>query len=125
MNKIDLQRMFNYHYWAHRRVWDCVMKLTDEQFEADLHYSVGSIRTQCVHTMTTERFWVDLVRGTVPEGRASVYETGQFTTRETIRAAWDELESETWECLSVVENAHLDAIIEYDFPWCGAQRHPR
>jgi hypothetical protein len=25
MNKIDLQRMFNYHYWAHRRVWDCVM----------------------------------------------------------------------------------------------------
>jgi uncharacterized damage-inducible protein DinB len=39
MNKIDLQRMFNYHYWAHRRVWDCVMKLTDEQFEADLHYS--------------------------------------------------------------------------------------
>jgi uncharacterized damage-inducible protein DinB len=125
MNKADLQPMFDYHYWAHRRVWDCLMTLTDAQFEEDLRYSIGSIRRQCVHTMFVERFWLDVVRGTVHEDRADVPKPEQLTTRELIRAAWDALEAETRDYLHSVSDDDLEAILHYDFPWCGAQSHPR
>jgi uncharacterized damage-inducible protein DinB len=125
MNKADLQLIFNYHYWAHRRVWDCVMKLTDEQFEQDLNYSIGSIRNHCIHTMVCEWMWFSLARDAQapPQDRFPDYE--QFMTRESIRNWWDDLEAETRAYLSEVEDAHLDAMLEYEFSFSGVQRHPR
>lgn len=125
MNKADMQHMFDYHYWAHRRVWKCVLKLTEEQFEQDLHYSIGSIHRQCVHTMGVERFWLDVVRGTVPADRAAVYKLDELATRDMIRAAWDVLEIETRDYLQTLTSEDAEELLHYDFPWCGEQHHPR
>jgi hypothetical protein len=32
MNTAYLCRLLDYNYWAHHRVWNCVMPLTEEQF---------------------------------------------------------------------------------------------
>ena len=88
MNKADLQCMFDAHYWAHRRVWDCIMKLTDEQFERDLDYSQGSIHKQCVHTMIVEWMWLSVVRDPHPPQREQFPDPEQFTNRDSIRNWW-------------------------------------
>lgn len=125
MNKTDLQKMFDYHYWAHQRVWDCIVKLTAEQFVQDLDYSIGSIHRQCVHTLGVERFWLDVVRDTLPEDRAAAYKLDQLTTRAAIRAVWDALETETRNYLRSASDADFEEVIHYDFPWCGVQSHER
>ena len=56
MKQADLQLMFDYHYQAHHRVWNCIVQLTDEQFQQDLNYSIGSLHRQCVHVLGVERF---------------------------------------------------------------------
>ena len=45
---------YDYNYWAQRRVWECVLQLSDEDFRRDLHYSVGSILDQCAHMIIAE-----------------------------------------------------------------------
>ena len=125
MNKSDLQRMFDYHYWAHRLVWNCVTKLTDEQYEQDLEYSIGSLQRQYAHVIAVERMWLSLVQGTLLEDRTQWLNPMSLTDRAKIRAAWDALEMDTRNYLSTVEDETLNAVIEYEFSWCGKQRHPR
>jgi uncharacterized damage-inducible protein DinB len=55
--------LYDYNAWANHRVWDCVQQLSREQFDRDIDYSIGSIHNQVAHT-----------------------------TRESIRAKWDETE---------------------------------
>jgi len=43
MNASHYRRLVDYNYWAHRRVWDCVTPLTDEQFRRPSDYSIGSL----------------------------------------------------------------------------------
>jgi uncharacterized damage-inducible protein DinB len=88
MNKAYFIELFDYNYWAHRQVWNCIMQLTDEQFKHDLDYSIGSIWIQCVHTMAVEYWWFHYLR----EGKLEFLDEEDFPTRESIRAQWDELE---------------------------------
>ncbi|MBZ0291215.1 MAG: DinB family protein [Anaerolineae bacterium] len=57
MDKTCFCTLFTYTFWANRQVWDCVMTLTDAQFDEPLDYSVGSIHVQCVHMMAVEYWW--------------------------------------------------------------------
>jgi uncharacterized damage-inducible protein DinB len=52
VDKIFFRTLFEYTFWMDRQVWDCVLTLTDEQFDEPLDYSIGSIRKHCVHTMS-------------------------------------------------------------------------
>ena len=63
MNAERFRKLFDYNYWAHRRVWECVESLSESQFVQPCDYSVGSIHDQEVHTMSAEWLWLSRING--------------------------------------------------------------
>src|SRR5262249_31938206 len=124
MNATELKLLFDYHYSTNRQVWDCVLKLTDEQFTRDLQYSVGSIQHHLAHMMIVEWMWFSVVADRYPQDRSQILKTSDFTTREAIRARWDALEAEIYDYLNTASDEQINRVIDYEFSWCGKQRQP-
>jgi uncharacterized damage-inducible protein DinB len=89
MNADTFRMLFDYNYWAHRRVWDKVAKLSDTQFNRPFDYSIGSVNAQVVHTMAAEEIWYFRLRG---ESLAAMRKPEDFETRAEIREKWDLIE---------------------------------
>ena len=110
MNTAYLCRLLDYNYWAHRRVWDCVMALSEEQFTQSTDYSIGSVQAQVVHTMGAEWLMLSRAKGT-PIQRIPPKEN--YPNREVIRAHWDKLEAEWRDFLASLSDADLMREVEY------------
>lgn len=110
MNKQDAQRLFDYNYWANRKVWAWVIVLNEEQFKRSSDYSIGSVHQQQVHAMDAEAWWLARVRGTAP---GKFHEADDFPTRESIRTRWDEIESAWWAYLNALPDGELQGVAVY------------
>jgi uncharacterized damage-inducible protein DinB len=102
--------LFDYNYWAHRRVWDCVMQLNEEQFAHPCDYSIGSVYEQVVHTMGAEWLWLQRVNGVSPE---MIPGTADYPTRTAIRTKWDTVEAEWRAYLAQVMDEQLRQTLVY------------
>jgi uncharacterized damage-inducible protein DinB len=90
MYKDHFVELYDYTDWANQRMWDCVMKLSQADFEKHLEYSIGAIHIQCVHTMSGEFWWLGYLR----TGEAvfiTEEETELYKDRAKLRARWNEL----------------------------------
>lgn len=110
MNKDLICTLYDYNYWAHNLVWDCVDQLTEEQFTRNLDYSWGSVHVQLVHSMSAEWMWFNRLRGTSPE---SMFDPADYPTRETIRARWREIEADAREYLAALDDGDLNGMFTY------------
>ena len=110
MNADRYRRLFDYNYWAHRHVWECVTSLTDGQFHRPCDYSIGSVHEQVVHTMGAEWLFLQRVNGISPSAIPAVQE---YPTREAVRAFWDTLETEWRAYVSGLHDDQLDGTITY------------
>jgi len=52
MRVSDLARLFEYNYWANRKLFEVVAELTPEQFTQSVAGSYGSIRNTLVHVLS-------------------------------------------------------------------------
>jgi uncharacterized damage-inducible protein DinB len=59
----DLERLYDYGYWANAKLFAVVSGLTPAQFTQQVAGSYGSIRNTLVHTMSAEWGWVDRCGG--------------------------------------------------------------
>lgn len=117
-----IRLLFEYHYWASQRVWDCIMALTDEQFVLPLEYSVGSIRQHVVHMMSATQHWIkQLQQAELPDHLA--YE--DFPTRADAKAMWDVLKTATLDYILALDQAGLDTIVAWELPARGQSSHNR
>jgi uncharacterized damage-inducible protein DinB len=80
--------LYAYNQWANRRVWDCVVQLTDEQFDRPNDYSIGSIHIQTAHMMGVEHWWFQFLK----TGELHFVSEADRETRASLRAKWDETE---------------------------------
>ena len=110
MNAAYFRRLFDYNYWAHRRVWECVEQLTESQFTQPCDYSIGSIHDQMVHTMAAEWLWLARVCGTSP---SSLFGTADYPTRAAVRAKWDAIEADWRAYVDRLEDSQINEVIEY------------
>lgn len=110
MNADYFRMLFDYNYWAHRRVWDCIIQLTDEQFSHDIGYSWRSIHGQVVHTMGAEWIWFSRIQGTSP---TAMFKNEDYPTRDAVRARWDEIEANARAYLANLEDSYLGQTIHY------------
>src|SRR5690554_3195195 len=62
MTAEHFRTLFDYNFWAHRRVWDCVMQLNEAQYRQPCDYSIGSVHEQLAHTLAAERLWLGRAR---------------------------------------------------------------
>lgn len=106
-----LRTLFDYNYWAHAKVWECVETLTEEQFTSDLGHSWGSVRGLLVHLMSAEWVWVSrLAHGISPTAHLTVQD---FPTRDRIKSNWKSVEASVRGCLDRLDNDKLDQLLDY------------
>ncbi len=117
MDRQYFVELYDYNYWAQRRVWANVLQLSDEAFQQDLHYSVGSIRDQCAHMLSVEHWWFVFL-GT---GELTFLNNQQLTTREAIRTQWDTTEALVRAYLDRLTPEELQHEVRPDF-WTAERR---
>lgn len=96
--------LYEYNYWAQRRVWNCIEQLTQEQFLQDLPHSVGSLHAQCFHSMLVEDWWFRYLK----EGVIRFMEADDYPDRDAVRAGWDGVERYANGYLQALTSAELE-----------------
>ncbi len=110
MNKQDALRLFDYNFWANRKVWGHIMALSEEQFKRPSDYSIGSVHKQVVHLMDAEAVWLARVGAATPE---IFHEADVFPTYEAIRARWDDVEANWRSYLNGLPDGDIQGAAEY------------
>ena len=116
MDKLSLKNLFDFHYWANRRLWRSVMALSDEQFTQVLSDGSPSVRAQLVHMVANENLWVNYLW----HGEVEFLRESQLPTRASIRAEWDALEEEMRDFIDELSLAELESQVEPAFLNTGA-----
>ena len=81
----DLERLYDYHYWANRSLMAVVSKLPPGQFTQVAAGSYGSVRNTLVHVLSAEWGWLDRCGG--PK-RGEKLKPEDFPTVESLVEAW-------------------------------------
>ena len=110
MNADALRALFAYHFTLHRRVWECIDHLTDEQFVAPVDYSIGSVRNHMIHLASVEQRWLSRVAGSPLPDRRSY---DGYPTKAAAGAKSDEVEAHFKSFLDGLTDADLDCPITY------------
>ena len=66
MNLQDIHDLYDYNYWAKRRILAVVETLSPEQFAKDLSSSHGGIQGTLFHIMGAEEIWFKRWKGESP-----------------------------------------------------------
>jgi uncharacterized damage-inducible protein DinB len=112
----DLERRFDYGYWANARLLAVIAQLTPEQFTQNVAGSYGSIRNTLVHVLSAEWGWLDRCGGP-PRGPA--LKADDFPTLESVVNTWRTVETNVRAFLAGLKDADLDRVIEFTLPQIG------
>ena len=118
MTVADLEVLFEYGYWANRKLFDVVLRLTPEQFARTLDGSHGCIRKTLVHALSAEWGWLARCGG--PE-RGPALDPADYPTAEPLVTAWDKVEGHVRAFLSELRDEDLAREIEFAIG--GAEKH--
>ncbi len=110
MNQSEIRDLYDYNYWANRRILDTAEHVTPEQFTAPSPQSWGSLQSTLVHIVDTEMGWRSLLRG---QPAARDLKPEDFPTVEVLRQYWQADEQAMRAYLDGLSNADLQGIISY------------
>jgi uncharacterized damage-inducible protein DinB len=119
MSVKDLERRFDYSYWANARLLSVVSELTPEEFTRNVAGSYGSIRNTLVHMLSAEWGWLDRCGGGVPRGPA--LKADDFPTLASIVAAWTQVETHVRAFLAGLTDEDLGRVVEFTLPPIGTR----
>jgi uncharacterized damage-inducible protein DinB len=106
----DLRGLYDYGYWANRKLCGVASQLTPEQFAQSVAGSYGSVRNTMVHILSAEWGWLDRCGGP-PRGAA--LKADDFPTLESVVDTWNRVEVHVREFLSTLRDEDLDRNIEF------------
>lgn len=121
MAVIDLQRRFDYNYWANRKLLAAVAALSPEEFIHNVAGSYGSIRNTLVHTMSAEWGWIARCGG---PARGPMLKGEDYPTLASIVEQWAIVEAYAREFLGTLSDDDLDRVVEFDLGPVGAGAVP-
>lgn len=114
------QQYCKYNYALHRRLWDCIEQISNEQFVEEVSYSIGSIRNHMVHLASVDARWLSRLTGSqLPDG----LEYTDFPTKVTARAIWEQSAHAMLNYVEALQDSQLDDIVSYDIPARGGLKH--
>jgi len=114
MNRDHFVELYDYTDWANRRVWNCVMQLSQEDFEKHLTFSIGAIHIQCAHTMGVEYWWLGFLR-TGELNFITDEELEQYKDRELLRKRWNEVTETNKAYVASLTDAELQRLVKPSF----------
>ncbi len=110
MTARDLEDLYDYGYWANRKLFDVIEQLTPEQFTQSVAGSYGSIRNTMVHILSAESGWLDRCGG--PK-RGPRLNPDDFSTVDSLVQAWSVVETKVRQFLTTLKDENLARIIEF------------
>ncbi|HEY6050354.1 MAG TPA: DinB family protein [Thermoanaerobaculia bacterium] len=106
----DLETLFDYGYWANRKLLEVLSQLKEEQFTRSVAGSYGSVRNTLVHALSAEWGWLDRCGG-LPRGPALV--ASDYPTVASVFDRWREVEGSMRTFLSALRDEDLDRRVEF------------
>src|ERR1051325_9895740 len=83
-----LQELYEYNYWANKRVLTVAESLTEEQLFRKQGHSWDSVHAVLVNMMSSERMWPQRWRGE----KGTFLDPQDFPSATAIREAWVDIE---------------------------------
>ena len=110
MRARDLERLYDYHYWANRKLLDVVSQLPPEQYTRLVAGTYGSIRNTLVHILSAEWGWLERCGG--PK-RGERLNPDDYPTVDALVRGWMPVEESLRAFLSSLEDEDLARSIEF------------
>jgi uncharacterized damage-inducible protein DinB len=108
----DLENLFDYGYWANRKLFAVLSQLTPEQFTQPVSGSHGIIRNTMVHALSAEWGWLWRCGG--PE-RGAALNPADFPTVASLVDTWGRVETYVREFLPALRDEDLAREVEFSF----------
>jgi uncharacterized damage-inducible protein DinB len=109
----DLERLYDYGYWANRKMFQVVSQLTPEQFTQPVAGSYGSIRNTLVHVLSAEWRWLDRCGG---QKRGAPLKPEDYPTVDALVDTWTVVERHLRDFLSTLKDDDVGRIVEFTSP---------
>ena len=106
----DLKVLYEYGYWANKRLFRVILWLTPEQFTQHVGGSYGSLRNTLVHALSAEWGWLDRCGG---RPRGPRLEPENYSTVESVVAEWNRVEAYLRGFLSGLKDEDLEREIQF------------
>jgi len=106
----DLKILYDYGYWANRRLFKVISQLTPEQFAQPVAGSYGSIRNTLGHVLSAEWGWLDRCGGTARGPRLN---PDDYLTLGSLVEAWNKVEGYVRDFLNDIKDEDLARDIEF------------
>jgi len=106
----DLESLYDYSYWANRKLFNVISRLTPEQFTSPVAGSYGSIRNTLVHVLSAEWGWLDRCGG--PK-RGPRLNPEDYPTLESLIATWSKVEVDLRKFLAGLKDEDLALSADY------------
>lgn len=111
MNLQDILTVYDYNYWANKRILAMSAKVTQEQFDKPASFPYGGLRGTLVHILDTERGWRNLLQYndlTLPD-----LDIKDFPTQAALQERWVQEEHEMRAYLAGLRDEDLVARFKY------------
>ena len=106
----DLEGLYEYGYWANKKLFGVMSQLTPEEFVRPLAGSYGSIRNTMVHVLSAEWGWLERCGGAK---RGARLDPGDYPTVESLIQTWNKVEVYVREFLCKLEDEDLVHNVKY------------
>lgn len=113
MTVADVLFRYEYGWWANKKLFAVISRLSTEEFTRDVAGSYGSIRNTLVHTMSAEWGWLERCGG---EKRGPKLEGSAYPTLDSVSDQWAKVEGHVRAFLAGLKDADLRRSIEFQFP---------
>ncbi|MBW7882660.1 MAG: DinB family protein [Caldilineaceae bacterium] len=110
MQTAELTTLYDYNYWATRRILATASKLSQEQFLAETDLSWGSVREVMTHILGAEWIWRNRCQGHSP---SALLDSAEFPTLDTLVERWHEEEAAMRAYVSSLTEADLAGNLTY------------
>jgi uncharacterized damage-inducible protein DinB len=108
----DLQRLYDYNYWANAKLLAVVARLTPDEFTQPVAGSYGSVRNTLVHVMSAEWGWLERCGG---RARGPRLDPNDYPTADVLSTSWTKVEDYVREHLSTLSDQDLVRDVAFAF----------
>lgn len=111
MNIQDILLIYEYNYWANKRILAASAKVAQEQFMASAHFPYGGLHGTLLHILDTEWGWRSLFE-TIDS--ASELTVTDFPTLTALEARWQQEEEAMRAYLRKLSNEDMERHLRYE-----------
>ncbi len=113
MRQADMALLFEYNYWANRRILVSAARISQAQFTAETAFPRGSLRGTLVHILDAEYGWRELLDHGV---EMLDLQPADFPSVEALTPKWREEEAAMRKYLGSLTDANMPDIMRYTNP---------